>query len=211
MIDSDALDSNPLEKPPGTRQRIARLTSVILNPFFLCLALILLFSFSSTSSTMEALKWAGISTSLGLLPVLLVIIYLLRHGKIDNFFINAREQRTRIYILACVSAAAGCITLALLNAPTILVAGFTTGVSTALVFTFINLWWKISLHTALVAASATVLVLLYGWAAAGTLVLVPLTAWSRIELEYHSLTQTISGALLAALFVIVLFHPLAMA
>ncbi len=210
MINSNTFDHDPIGKHPGRRQRIASLTSNILNPFLLCLALIMLFSFSSTASAPEAIKWASISTGLGLLPVFLVIIYLLRQGKLDDFFIAAREQRTRIYVIGCLSAAAGCTTLVLLGAPEILVAGFITGVSTAFIFAFINLWWKISLHTAIVAASATILVMMYGWIAAGAVVLVPLTAWSRIELECHSITQTVSGALLATLLVFVLFEPLAM-
>ena len=210
MIDSNTFDHEPFSKPLGKRQRIANLTSNIFNPFLLCLALILLFSFKSAASISEAIKWASISTGLSVLPVFLVIIYLLRHGKLDDFFIAAREQRTRIYIIGCLSAAAGCITLALLGAPSILVAGFITGVSTAVVFAIINLWWKISLHTAIVAASATVLVMIFGWIAAASVALVPLTAWSRIELECHSLTQTVSGALLATLLVFLLFQPLAM-
>src|SRR4030042_1329163 len=203
MIDSNTFDHEPLDKPSGKRQRIANLTSKVLNPFLLCLALIVLFSFKSAASTSEAIKWALISTGLGILPVFLVIIYLLRQGKLDDFFIAAREQRTRVYVIGCLSAAAGCITLAVLGAPDILVAGFITGVSTAFIFAFINLWWKISLHTAIVAASATILVMMYGWVAAGTVALVLLTAWSRIELECHSLTQTVSGALLATLLVFV--------
>jgi len=149
--------------------------------------------------------------ALSILPVFLVIIYLTRNGKLDAFFVNVRGQRTRIYLVGCLCASVSCITLAYLRAPSILVAAFATGLSTALIFTLINLWWKISLHTALVAASATVLVMLYGWAAAATVALVPLTAWARIELEYHSLTQVATGALLAALIVVVMFYPLALA
>ena len=193
------------------RQRIANLTSNILNPFLICLALIVLFSFTSTSSTPEAIKWTFISMALSILPVFLVIIYLTRNGKLDAFFINVRGQRTKIYLMGCLCASVSCITLAYLGAPSILVAAFATGLSTALIFTFINLWWKISLHTALVAASATVLVMLYGWIAAATVVLVPLTAWARIELEYHSPAQVVSGALLSALIVAVMFYPLALA
>ena len=75
----------------------------------------------------------------------------------------------------------------------------------------INLWWNISLHTALVATSATVLVMLYGWVAVATVPLFPLTTWARIELEYHSLAQAITGALLAALITVVVFYPFVMA
>ena len=200
-----------MEKQITTRKRIANLTSNILNPFTVCLALIFLFSFTSSPSMPEAMKWAFLSMAVSILPVFLVIIYMLRNGKLDDFYINIRAQRTRIYLLGSFCASASCITLACLGAPSILVIAFATGVSTALIFTIINLWWKISLHTALVAASATVLVLLYGWVAAATVALVPLTAWARIELESHSIAQAVSGALLAAFIVMVMFYPLALA
>ena len=200
-----------MEKQNVTRRRIASLTSYILNPFLLCLALIFVFSFTSTSSTPEAIKWAFLSMAGSILPVFLVIIYMVRNGKLVSFFVHARQQRTIIYVIGCLCACISFVTLAYLHAPSILVSAFATGFSTALIFTFINLWWKISLHTALVAASATVLVMLYGWAAAATLALVPLTAWARMELEYHSLAQAVSGALLAALIVVAIFYPLAIA
>jgi len=200
-----------MEKQIDTKKRIASLTSNILNPFSLCLALIFLFSFISSASAPEAIKWAFLSMAVSLLPVFLVIIYMIRNGTLDNFFISGRQQRTRIYLIGFFCASVSCVILAYLKAPSMLVVAFTTGLSTVLIFTLINLWWKISIHTAIVAASATVLVLLYGWMAAATVALVPLTAWARIELEYHSLAQVVSGALLAAVIVVGMFYPLALA
>ena len=146
---------------------------------------------------MDALKWSSIAVAMGVMPVVIGVIYLLKQGKLDEIFISVREQRTKIYILGTFSASVGCAALVFMNAPEILVAVFATGLSTAIIFTLINLWWKISIHTALMAASATIMVLLYGWIAAAVVALVPLTAWARIELEYHSLAQAVSGALLA--------------
>ncbi|MFC1906305.1 hypothetical protein ACFLV9_00465 [Chloroflexota bacterium] len=37
-------------------------------------------------------------------------------------------------------------------------------------------------------------------------VLVPLIVWARIELKHHSLAQTVAGALLATLIVVVVFY-----
>jgi len=52
-------ESRYMEKHNDIRKRIASLTSNILNPFLLCLALIFIFAFTSTSSTPEAIKWGG--------------------------------------------------------------------------------------------------------------------------------------------------------
>ncbi|MFC1950019.1 hypothetical protein ACFLW0_07620, partial [Chloroflexota bacterium] len=167
-----------MQKQTGIKQRIAGLTSIILNPFLISLTLILLFSFTSTPSTSEAIKWVLISMAVSILPVSVIVIYLLRHGTLDTFFINVRQQRTRIYLLGCVCTVAGYFVLSFLQAPAVLVAGFAVALLTTIMFMLINLWWKISVHTGFVAASSTALVMLYGPVAAATVALVPLTAWA---------------------------------
>ena len=199
------------ERQNEMRKRIANLTSNILNPFLVSLVVILLLSFASAPSTLDALKWALIAMALSVFPVFLIIVYLVRSGRLDAIFTNVRGQRTKIYLLAGLCAIVGYIILTYLKAPSILVAAFIAGLSTVVVFMCINLRWKISLHTAFVSGSVTVLVMLFGWLAVATVLLVPLTAWARIELEHHSLAQAATGALLAALIVAVVFYPFVLA
>ncbi len=188
------------------RKRIANLTSNTLNPFLVSLVIILVLSFESASGTLDALRWSLILVAIGILPVFLTIIYLVRKGRLGSIFPNIRRQRTRFYLLSSVCAAAGYAVLHYSEAPLMLRAAFATGLSAVVVFMSINLWWKISLHTAFVAALATVLILLYGWIAAISVVLVPLIAWARIELKQHSPAQVIVGALLIASIVVTAFH-----
>ncbi|MFC1965832.1 phosphatidic acid phosphatase [Chloroflexota bacterium] len=188
------------------RKQIANLTSNILNPFLVSLILILLLAFASAPSILDAFKWFLISMALSVLPVFLVIVYLVRSDRVDTIFTNVREQRTKIYLLSGLCAVVGWITLSYIKAPSMLVATFTAALSMAFIFMCINLWWKISLHTAFIAASATALIIVYGWIATVTVALVPLTAWARVELKCHSLAQATTGALLAALIVVVVFY-----
>ena len=188
------------------RERIANLTSNILNPFLVSLVLILLLSFKSTSSALDAVKWLLILIAVSILPVFSVIIYLVRKQRLESPFTNVRKQRTMIYLVAGACAGIGCIIFPYLGAPLALRAAFVAGLSAVVVFMCVNLLWKISLHTAFVTASVTVLIILYGSIAAVTVVLVPLIAWSRIELKHHSLAQVITGALLAASIVVVVFY-----
>ena len=188
------------------RKRIANLTSNILDPLLVSLVVILLLSFKVTSSIFDALKWSLILITLSILPVYSAIIYLVRSKKIDSFFMNIRKQRTRVYLLAGVCAGVGCAILPYFGAPPTLVAIVVAGLLAAVVFMCINLWWKISIHTAFIAASVTVLIITYGWIAAVTVVLVPLVAWARIELEHHSPAQVATGAFLAALIVVAVFY-----
>jgi len=188
------------------RKRVATLTSNILNPFLVSLAVILLLSFESTSSTLDAIKWSLILIAVSILPVFSVVIYLVRRGRLDGVFTSARGQRTKLYWLAGACASVGCVILVYCGAPLILVATFVAGLFAVVIFMGINLWWKISLHTAFVTALVTVLVILYGWIAAVSVVLIPLMSWARLELQHHSLAQVASGTLLAALIVVVVFY-----
>ncbi len=193
------------------KKQIATLVSNILNPFLVGLVVILLLSFTSAANPLDALKWSLVAIALSILPILVVVIFLLRTGRGDNFFASVRQQRTKIYLVTSLCAIAGCIILTYLGAPSTLVAAFAVGLSAALIFMCINFWWKISLHTALIAASATVLIILYGWLGTITITLVPLTAWSRIELKSHSFAQVTTGAVLAASIVVAVFYPLVLA
>ena len=189
-----------------TRRRIANLISNILNPFLVSLVLILLLSFGATSSILDALRWSLILIALSILPVYLAIIYLVRSGRLDSVFTNVRRQRLKIYLLAGGWAAVGCVVLLYLKAPPRLMAASVAGLSTVVIFMCINLWWKISLHTAFIAASVTLLVILYGWVAVVAIVMIPLMFWARMELKRHSLAQVVAGALLSTLIVAVVFR-----
>ena len=188
------------------RKRLATLTSNILNPFLVSLAVILLLSFESTSSTLDAVKWSAILIAVSILPLFSVVIYLVRRGRLDGVFTAVREQRTKLYLLAGACVSVGCVILVYCGAPLVLVATFVAGLFAVVIFMGINLWWKISLHTAFVTALVTVLVILYGWIAAVSMVLIPLMSWARLELQQHSLAQVAAGALLAALIVVVAFY-----
>lgn len=189
-----------------TRKQIANLTSNILNPFSVSLIIILLLSFESTYTTLDALKWSLILIAVSILPVFLVVVYLARRGKLDGIFTSVRKQRTKIYLLAGVCAVVGGVIITYLDAPLMLRATFVAGLSAVVVFMCVNLLWKISLHIAFVAASATVLVILYGLIGAISVVLLPLMAWARIESGHHSPAQVATGALLAAVIVVVTFY-----
>jgi membrane-associated phospholipid phosphatase len=188
------------------KERLSRLTSNVLNPFLVSFIVIMLLAFKSTTSTIDAIKWALISIVLSVLPVFVVVIYLVRREKLNGIFINPREQRNGIYILASAMAAIGCGVLWYFQAPKLLAVTFTAGLVAIVVFMAINYFWKISLHTAFMASAVAVLIIVYGAAAAWTFVLLPPVAWSRMELKQHSATQVITGALLAAVIVVAIFR-----
>lgn len=187
------------------RQRIANLTSRVLNPFVVSLAAILLLSLKSASTVEDALKWSGVMAAISVLPVFLMVLNQTRNGKLNGILNATRQQRSGIYLLSIACAAVGYVILFWWQAPALLQVAFVGGFSSAVVFAVINLRWKISLHTGFVSALAVVLVMLYGWVASAAAALVLLTAWSRIKLRHHSIKEVIAGALLGGLIVVTVF------
>jgi membrane-associated phospholipid phosphatase len=187
------------------RETLARLTTNIINPFLTSFVVIVLLAFRDTAGNGEALKWAAISVILSVLPVLGVVLCLVWRKKLDGIFVNPRQQRTVIYLIASALGAVGFLVLRYCGGPGLLEATFAAGLAAIVVFMLINLFWKISLHTAFVSGAVAVLISVYGVAAAWTVVLLPLVAWARMALKQHSTVQVAAGAVIAAAIVTVVF------
>ena len=180
------------------RERLAKLITNILNPFLLSFIIIILLTAESTDSMNEAIKWILISLALSVLPVFIAVIYMVRRKKLEGIFSNPRQQRNGIYILARALGVAGCGVMWACNAPELLSVTFTAGLISIVFFMVINRYWKISLHTAFMAGSVTIITIVYGALGALTILLLPPVAWARIRLNQHSPAQVATGALLSA-------------
>jgi hypothetical protein len=190
------------------KTKLAKLTSNVLNPFVVSAIVLVLLSFTFAASASEAVKWSLISIALSVVPVFAVVLYLVYKHKLDGLFINPRQQRNKIYLLAIAIAILSYVVLDLMGAPPILTAVFAAGLIETFIFMGINLLWKISIHTAFITGSVTILTIIFGAAGAWSAVLIPPVAWSRIEMKFHSPAQIVGGALISAAVVTVVFQVL---
>ncbi|HEV2126892.1 MAG TPA: phosphatase PAP2 family protein, partial [Chloroflexota bacterium] len=60
------------------------------------------------------------------------------------------------------------------------------------------LFWKLSIHVAVVAGTVAVLTIVFGSGFLGLALLVALVAWSRVELGDHTPAQAIVGGVVGA-------------
>jgi membrane-associated phospholipid phosphatase len=187
------------------RERLADLISNIFNPFLVSFVTILLLALDAVATVNEALKWALICLALSVLPVIIVVFYLVSRKKLEGVFSAPRRQRHTVYAVSAGLAAIGCGLLWYMDAPRLLAATFTAGLAAIIIFMLINFFWKISLHTAFISAAAVSLVMIYGTALVWTILLVPLVAWSRLELKMHSFMQVVAGAIVAGAIVVAVF------
>jgi len=148
-----------------TKTKLANFTSNVFNPFLISIAVISLIAIEATETWSEALKWTIIPVLLTIFPLLAIVLYLVHKGTLGNVFINVRHERNSVYILSTVWLIISAITLYKIGAPPVMIAAFVASLTCVIVFMFINLLWKISVHTAFVAASVTMLIILFGTAA----------------------------------------------
>jgi membrane-associated phospholipid phosphatase len=185
--------------------QLAKLISNILNPFLVSFVVLVMLAFKASDTIGVAVKWALISLALSVLPIFILIISMVRLKKLDGLFVNPRKQRNVIYILASVLGALGCGLLWYLKAPHLLFVTFIAGFAAIIVFTAVNYYWKISVHTAFIAASVAEIIMVYGVVAVWAVILIPPVAWARIKLQQHSISQVVTGGVLAAAIVVGVF------
>jgi membrane-associated phospholipid phosphatase len=177
------------------RLRVARLVGELLSPPPILVVLALVVAWDSSPMGMAVL-WGGIAALFASVLPYALILRGVRQGRLSDKNISLREQRIRFGVVAITSILLGLVLLAAFDAPAemvALVASIAVGVACGWVIT---LWWKISVHAAIAAGSATVLLLVFGPALLAVWPLVGVIAWSRVQVGDHTSAQVLAGVAL---------------
>jgi membrane-associated phospholipid phosphatase len=182
-----------LARPLPRRLRVARLVGEVLSPPPILAVLALVIAWASSPTPAMAVVWGGIAAvSASVLPYALILRGV-RRGRLTDRNISLRQQRVRFAAVAIASILTGLTVLAAFDAPAEMVAlqaSIAVGVACGWVIT---LWWKISVHAAIAAGAATVLLLVFGLALLVVWPLVALIAWSRVQVGDHTPAQVLAG------------------
>jgi membrane-associated phospholipid phosphatase len=188
-------DEELVQRLPG-RLRVARLVGELLSPPPILVVLALVVAWDSSPSPAMAVLWGGIAAVFASVLPYALILRGVRRGRLSDTNISLREQRIRFGVVAITSILLGLAVLAAFDAPAemvALLASVAVGVACGWVVT---LWWKISVHAAIAAGAATVLVLVFGPALLVVWPLVALIAWSRVQVGDHTPAQVLAGVAL---------------
>jgi hypothetical protein len=180
--------------------KAARLVSNVISPPLVSVLGILMMAYFI--GTQEAWWWAAAFVGLVVLLPTLYVVLLLKQGKIENFHIPNRENRTKPYLVIIGSNLLGVILMSMLDAPFLLVAFAVMGVTQSTLLFLINRYWKISGHATAISGLSVFIVAALGWSLAPVLVMVPLVAWARIRTYSHTFWQTIAGILTGTTFIL---------
>ena len=149
-----------------------------------------------------------------IVPLSMLLLWETRTKAKIDLDVPARTERGRPLLFACTSYLIGTAALVAAHAPlltTVLMFGYFAG---TLCLFFINLYWKISIHTMGIAGPATVLIFVFGYWGVLLGLLLPPVIWSRVYLKKHTVAQAIMGAVLGfvltavALSLLLLYAPL---
>lgn len=179
-----------------TRHEIARWISILGHPFLLIPALVAAVTVRRLPPRQAAFL-VGTVVLVAVVPMLLLIARRVRSGAWTNYDISVREQRAGMYPVALAITAATALVLAWAQVPGPILRGVLAILVLIGLAALINLWLKISLHTAFAVFTALAVLPSRGLAT-GALVLALAIAWSRLELGRHTVAEVIGGALLGA-------------
>lgn len=150
--------------------------------------------------------WAAVYGLLTSLAPILVVVYLLKTGRIAELHMSNTRERNIPYLSAILFAAVAYGLITSFDGPALLrcLALFNLIELTAL--TIINQFWLISLHSTGAMATAVLVGLVFGWSTslllAGPVVIS--VCWVRLFLKRHTPAQVVAGLFLGTAVVLAL-------
>lgn len=181
----------------------ARIISLCFTPFYLpIVGQILLFSFSYMGVLPLSYKLSMLTTIYVftiLIPALLIHLYRRYQGWTSKE-LGIKERRVVPYIISIVSYFGCFFLLEYRNTPRVLSIILVAALFIQMVCAFINIWWKISTHTAAIGGVAGALVI-YSiafsfnplWWLSLVILLAGMVGTARMILRQHSLSQVVTG------------------
>ncbi|HEY9550945.1 MAG TPA: phosphatase PAP2 family protein [Prevotella sp.] len=194
----------------------ARVMSMIFTPFYLPLVgLMALFFFSYLGLLPWNYKLVVLALVYGftiLLPTLLIRLYRTYQGW-SLIELGAKERRMVPYIISIVCYFTCYYVMNALHMPHFMSSILVAALVIQIICAFINVWWKISTHSAAIGGVGGALLsfaMIFAfnptWWLCVVLILAGMVGTSRMILRQHTLAQVVSGflvGLVAAFFIII--------
>jgi membrane-associated phospholipid phosphatase len=153
----------------------------------------------------KALAWVGVAALFATLVPVLYLVRGVRRRQFTDHHVRLREQRPLAFLVGIASLLVGLALMVVLGAPRELVALVAAMGVGLIVSLLVTLFWKISVHVAVVAGAEVILVLVFGPLLLVLGPLVALVGWARVGMGDHTPGQVIAGSALGATVAAVVF------
>ena len=190
----------------GHGYAIGRSISRIFHPITLNVVMILIVGYFALESRSTGMMWAGLCLLIQVVPPTLFYRFRARQGAFSDEDVSIRQQRNELYLFGLITILIDVIILTLLGAPHVFLALLACGLVLGVVGGLINLFWKISIHAASIAATATVALLFSPGLGVVLWLCAVAVGWARIRTRNHTPLQVLAGFGLAVSTVLLVFR-----
>lgn len=151
------------------------------------------------------LGWGFFYSLLVALTPILVILYLMRIGRIGELHMSATHERHIPYLTSVISGTVAFLILTLFDGPVLLRCLAVLSIITLGALGLINTRWLISIHATAAASTWMIATLVFGWVVGAILLpFVILISAIRLYLKRHTPAQVLAGIALGISTVLVM-------
>ncbi len=173
--------------------RAARIFSNIVSPPVIFAVLGLALSLKELPSFL-GLLWAALFGFWVSLAPILVVVFMLRSGRIHDLHMSSTGDRQIPYISSVVGSVIALTLIYLFNGPELLLCLSIFSIFVLVALAIITHFWLISIHAASITAAMIISGLVFGiWAVALLIPLVAAVSYVRLYLRRHTLSQVLAG------------------
>jgi len=184
----------------------AFLISSFFSPYLVSVVFILIISFIYALGLKQFLPWILISLFfIAAIPVG-YIIWFMEKKKISDIHLSNLKERKIPFIIGAVSSVIGASILFCLKAATPILAVVTAYAVNAILISIITLYWKISIHSAFLVATVSIVMIVFGTKFWPLFLLWIPVAWARVHRRRHTPEQVLAGATLAIISTSIVFY-----
>jgi len=134
------------------------------------------------------------------------ILLLLEQRKIASIHLNSHQDRKMPFLFAAISSWLGFAIILLIGAPKAFLAMDLAFSLNVLIIAIITQWWKISIHSAVIAAIIMLTIILFGIKCWPLIFLWFLVSWARVFRKRHTIAQVVAGAFVAIIVTSSIFY-----
>jgi hypothetical protein len=188
--------------------RLASLISLVLHPFLVAPLGIVLILWIDLGDLRGAMGWAALCAALVVVPALAYLRRNVRRRAYTDADVSVREQRYGFYLFGGICMALCYVALLWLQAPAVLLAGFSAALLAVAVTSLANRFWtKVSIHTGVVVGVAAMVAYDSLSVALLLAVVAVVLTWARLVTGRHTLTEALAAWAIPIACVVTMLGP----
>ncbi|MCE1245548.1 MAG: hypothetical protein LWY06_02765 [Firmicutes bacterium] len=184
---------------------LALLISGVLSPYLIMPVFVVIVCLTYSKTITEFITYFLLCFSASTIIPFVYILICVKRNNITDLHVAELGQRKKPFIVTLVGVALIIGILTMIHAPKeIIILGYVMLLN-GFIFFIISLFWKISMHSSILAGVVTSLMVLVNSTYGYGFLLIPILIWARMRRQRHSLYQGITATILASLGTFLLF------